>query len=206
MMYYIWFWRCLFDQNIVSRQQEFESTLLQVIHEKGFKGATMRVLAERLGCDVSNIYNYMSSKQAQLDLFLFDLSAQFHRGIDQIIATKYSAREKVRLLVHLYVSMSASMPYRMSLLVNDWRHLKESRRRRFSRERKSFETKVKTIIEEGITQEQFHHIEAEVATHLVLSSTRWLFNYFTNTKVNVNPLELERQIVLFLEQGLAADE
>ncbi len=185
----------------MDRKKEFKSVLLQMMHEKGYKGATMRLLAERLDCDVANIYNYMSSKQSKLDEFLFELSDKFHLGIDEIISSGYSEPEKIKQLVHLYVQMSASMPYQMSLLVNDWRYLAPDRQVHFLKERTRFEKKVRAIIEEGVRQGSLNKIQPEIATHLLLASTRWLFNYFTREN-KANPVELERQISIYLEYGL----
>ena len=77
----------------------------------------MRLLAEKLHCDVANLYNYMDSKQKSLDYYLFELSADFHKGIDLIRYSKLGSMEKLRHIIHLYVQMSSEKPFQMALLV-----------------------------------------------------------------------------------------
>jgi len=187
---------------MTDKHGQFRLELLKMMHDRGFKGTTMRLLAERLDCDVANLYNYMESKQKMLDYFLFDISARFHQEIDLIRGSGFNAKDKLNHLVHMYVQMSHTKPYQMSLLVNEWRHLAEVRQKLFLRERKSFERKVRSIIEEGMAQGEFRILQPDIATHLVLSSTRWLFNYFTSPGGSINPHELERQISVFVETGI----
>lgn len=190
----------------MNKHDHFQHEMLKMMHEKGFKGATMRLLAEKLECDVANLYNYIDSKQKSLDDYLFKLSGEFHKNIDLIRHSKLSAREKLIQVVHLYVQMSSDKPYQMSLLVNEWRHLTSERQVLFLKERTAFERKVKSMMKEGINNGSFRDLDPNVATHLVLSSTRWLFNYFTNENTSVNPIELERQIILFVESGILNPE
>ena len=187
----------------MSKHALFQNEMLKLMHERGFKGATMRLLAEKLECDVANIYNYIDSKQHSLDRYLFELSNQFHQGIDHIRQSNLSSMEKLKQVIHMYVRMSAEKPYQMSLLVNEWRHLRAERQGLFLKERKAYERKVRSLLKEGISDGTFKALDPNVATHLVLSSTRWLFNYFTSGKKVVNPIELERQIALFVESGIS---
>ena len=185
-----------------SKHQLLHSEALRLIYERGFKGSTMRDLAERLNCDVANIYNYIESKQHLLESYLFELSMAFHEGVDQIIASRHDAKEKVRKLVQLYVQMSYQKPYQMSLLVNEWRHLEPSRRSEFLAERKAYEGKVFRMMSLGIRKGQLRKMDPEIATHLVLAATRWLFTYFTADRATVNPVELEREITDFVLHGI----
>ena len=58
--------------NVINpKRQRFLDEALKLIHEKGFKGMTMRNIAEKLNCDVANVYNYIENKQALLEERLF---------------------------------------------------------------------------------------------------------------------------------------
>ncbi len=184
------------------RHQEVLDRSLQLIYQKGFKATTMRDIATELDCDVANLYNYIESKQSLLEKFLFDISRQFHEGMDDIVSAKLSSDEKIRALVRLNVRLSVEQPLQLSLLVNEWRHLKGSSLSRFTRERSQYERKVTAILKSGMEAGTLRHMDLDLATHLVLSSLRWLFNKQMTKAKKTNPLELERQIYHFLIHGL----
>jgi AcrR family transcriptional regulator len=64
-------------QNHSPRKKQFLDESLKMIHEKGYKATTMRDLAERMGFEVSNIYNFIDSKEALLETYLFRLQRIF---------------------------------------------------------------------------------------------------------------------------------
>ena len=188
------------------RREQVISTFLKMIHQTGYRGTTMRRVAEELDCDVANLYNYLSSKQQVLEDHLMALSADFHQQIDQILTSQLSSVDKLAVLVHHYVTMSYQRPYAMSLLVNEWRHLEDKIQRKFLQERRQYEQKVRLLIEEGMQKHEFKALNVEVATHLVLSATRWLFTYYTARGKKPNPLDLEAQILEFIQTGICQSQ
>ena len=69
----------------MTKRERFLETSLKLINEKGFKATTMRDIAQKLNCEVANIYNYVDSKQSLLETYLFGISNEFHAAIDTII-------------------------------------------------------------------------------------------------------------------------
>ncbi len=183
-------------------RDRFYRDALHLIHRHGFKGTSMRMIADRMNCDVSNLYNYIESKHQFLAEILFSLSREFHNRLEQILESGYDPANQLQLIIRMYVEMSFQKPLEMSLLVNEWRHLREPEQQQFMAERSEFEAKMKKLLKKGIHSGQFKKIDAEVATHLVLSSCRWLFDHFSKKNGAPNPLELERQIYGFVINGL----
>ncbi|MTI88583.1 MAG: TetR/AcrR family transcriptional regulator [Balneolaceae bacterium] len=175
---------------------------LQLIHEKGFKATTMRDLAERMGYKVSNIYNFIDSKQSLLERYLFDISGEFHKGANQICNSALSPTEKLKAVISLHVQLTTNKPYEVGLLVNEWRNLKEPKLSNFLDEKAEYQSKVREIIKEGIEAGDLNAFDLDVVTHLVLSSVRWLYDWYINHTEEVNPVELNRQITNFILSGV----
>jgi len=186
----------------LTKREEFIHESLKLIHQKGFKATTIRDLAERMDCDVANVYNYIDSKQGLLESHLFEINAQFHNHVDLIIGSSYSPLEKIKKLVSLYVEITTTRPLEASLLVNEWRNLKEPKLTEFIKERESFERKVKKIIIEGMKDGSIREMEPSLATYSILSTLRWLFNKYAGKKVKMNKLEVEKQLVEFVLCGV----
>lgn len=185
-----------------ARKEQFFQKSLQLIHHRGFKGTTMRDIAQEMDCDVANLYNFVRSKQDILDQTLFRISDEFHAGIDQIIQSQYSPLEQLQLITRLYVQLTFDKPLEISLLVNGWRHLGEKRKKQFLAERTAYERKVKQIIEHGIKSGEMKALDPILATNMVLSAMRWLFDKCVDDSVAVNKVEVERQINDFILSGI----
>lgn len=186
----------------MTKRQEFVQESLKLIHQKGFKATTIRDIAETMDCDVANVYNYIDSKQGLLESHLFQINELFHFKVDEITSSSYSPIDKIKKLVSIYVEMTMTKPFESSLLVNEWRNLKEPKLSEFIKGRNSFERKVKKIIIEGIEDCSLRDVDPELATFTLLSSVRWLFNKYAGKKVKVNRLEVEKQLIDFILKGI----
>lgn len=186
-----------------NKREVFHKKALALILDKGFRGTTMRDLAESMQCDVSNIYNYIPSKQALLKQHVFLMSQRFHQGIDEIAMSGLSAVEQIGEVIRFYVGLSFEAPYQTALLVYEWRHLEEPDRSLFLTERKAYEDKVRKMITHGIRVGEFKKISPDTATHLILSSLRWLFQYVKDNPQS-NRIKVEREISSFVLRGIAS--
>lgn len=189
-------------QNHSPRKKQFLDESLKMIHEKGYKATTMRDLAERMGFEVSNIYNFIESKEALLENYLFQISEDFHAGIDHILESSYSPTDKLRALVSLNIRLTSTKPYQVGLLVNEWRNLKEPKLTKFADRRDEYEQKVRVIIKEGIDNGEFRPFDMDIITHAVLSSVRWIYYWYTDHTEQANPVELEKQLTEFILGGV----
>ncbi len=186
------------------KHQQFYKVALQMIHERGFKAMTMRDLAKALNCDVSNLYNYIESKQSLIIDVLREIDQYFQDHIDQIIQSRYNPIDKLKLVVRMYVELSVERPLELSLLTYEWRNLRGEDLTNFVERKKEFEKKVALIVGQAIECGQVKPLSKELASHLFLSSLRLLFNNSTAYSKQVNKIELERQINQYIFRGLEA--
>ena len=187
---------------VSERRNKFNTIALELIHKKGFKAMTLRDLAQAMKCDVGNIYNYIDSKQALLEKFLFGISQAFHQGANDIIQSSYSPKEKLKAIISLHIQLTASRPFEVALLSNEWRNLEATRLNDFIKERKQYEEKVKRIILQGMQQGDFRLMDLDIATQSILGTVRWLFNEYTTSEQNINPIEMEKQIFTLIFSGI----
>lgn len=184
------------------RKKHFLDESLKMIHEKGYKATTMRDLADRMGFEVSNIYNFIDSKEALLETYLFQISEDFHSGIDHILESSYSPAEKLKALISLNINLTSTKPYQVGLLVNEWRNLQEPKLTKFVNRRSEYEGKVREIIQYGMDDGSFRPFDIDIITHSILSSVRWIYYWYTDHSEEVNPIELEKQLTEFVFGGI----
>ncbi len=188
-----------------TKKELFLEVVLKLIHKKGFKATTMRDIARELNFEVANVYNYIDSKQSLLEGYIFDTQDEFHVAIDAILDAAYAPSKKLQLVISSYIRITTKRPYEQALLVNEWRNLKEPRLQEFIVRRKEYENKLTHIIKEGVEQGQFRLLDVELATQTILGSLRWLYNKYLETESELNPLEIEKQLIAFIFEGISKD-
>lgn len=163
---------------------------------------SMRNLATQMGCDVSNLYNYMDSKSSLLETFLFNISRKFHEGIDEIIASNLSSEEKIKTLLQMHINITSERPYEVALVLNEWRNLPDGPRAEYIALRTLFEHKVQGILQEGVEREEFRRLNVEIVAGAILGAVRWLYSNYTDEAAATNPLDLHQEMSTFVLSGL----
>ena len=102
----------------MTKKELFQAAALKLIYEKGFKAMTMRELATEMSCDIKNLYNYTSSKDALLVELLEDISENFHLGMSHIVDANLTPTQQLKELIRLHVMLSYEKPKRVGLLLS----------------------------------------------------------------------------------------
>lgn len=185
-----------------NKRTQFFEVALKLFHEKGFKATTMRDIADRMGFKVANIYNYIDSKESLLEMYLFGTADEYHTAIDNVLASSYSPREKLRAVIAIHVHLPASKPYHRALLTNEWRNLRGEKREQFIDKRREYDQKLKALLIEGMDAGEIRTVDPSIATQVILSSVRWIYWWYAREGPKPNPVEMEKQVIDMIFRGL----
>ena len=188
----------------VKKDLFFKETL-KLIHEKGFRATTMRDIAERMNFEVANIYNYIDSKDALLENYVIGITKEFQTYMDNIIDSTFSPKDKLRMVISKHIQFTFEKPYQLALMANEWRNLKEPALSEYVAKRSDYIFKIASILEDGVEKGEFRPMNIEIATNSIVSSLRWSYNkYVDNSNTSINPIELEKQFMDFIFNGVKA--
>ncbi|SEC11048.1 transcriptional regulator, TetR family [Maribacter dokdonensis] len=188
----------------VKKDLFFKETL-KLIHEKGFRATTMRDIAERMNFEVANIYNYIDSKDALLENYVIGITKEFQTYMDNIIDSTFSPKDKLRMVISKHIQFTFEKPYQLALMANEWRNLKEPALSEYVAKRSDYISKIASILEDGVEKGEFRPMNIEIATNSIVSSLRWSYNkYVDNSNTRINPIELEKQFMDFIFNGVKA--
>lgn len=190
----------------VDKQNKFYEVALKLIHEQGFKATTMRDIAKAMDFEVANVYNYIESKQAILEDFLFDISDDFNNGLKDILESNHSTIDKLKQLISLYSNLPAQKPYQIGLLIAEWRNLKDEKLKKFQDDKKWHEDQVILLLEQGIAEGVLRKFDPYIITKTMLSSFNWLYTEYAINGDQINPIQVENQISTFIFDGLIISE
>lgn len=186
-----------------TKKQQFLQSTLELIYEKGFVATSMRDIAKKSNFEVANIYNYIGSKEAFLEGYIFAMIEEFEGYMTQVLESTFGPKEKLQFLISKHIRFTFERPYEVALFVHDGRNLTEPKLSEFKDFRKDYLLKFGSIIADGIKTGQFRQMPVEMATFLVFSSLRWLFNIIIQDGSNHNPIEIEKQITDFIFGGIS---
>ncbi len=184
------------------RHKRFKQIALRLINRKGFKAMTMRDLAQEMGCDVSNIYNYTSSKSALLEDLLLGISEALHRGLDDIMSAQIDSIAKISALLRLHIQITVERPYEVALVINEWRHLQPSSKEEYISLRALFEKKVEILVRAGVDEGAFRDVDVRIIAGAILGTVRWIYNTYTQEGNTMNALDLHSELSRFVIEGL----
>ncbi len=188
----------------VKKDLFFKETL-RLIHEKGFRATTMRDITERMNFEVANIYNYIDSKDALLENYVIGITKEFQTYMDNIIDSTFSPKDKLRMVISKHIQFTFEKPYQLALMANEWRNLKEPALSEYVAKRSDYIFKIASILEDGVEKGEFRPMNIEIATNSIVSSLRWSYNkYVDNSNTSINPIELEKQFMDFIFNGVKA--
>lgn len=175
----------------------------KLFKEKGFGGATMRDLAERVGIEAASMYNHIRSKDEILEEICFGIGRKYDEQLAEIDKTKISCPEKIEAIIAFHIQMIIDDSNAVSVLNNDWKFLNSDKMVEFKTMRNEYEKHLAAIITKGIEDGSFKPINVSVALFTILSSLRWVELWYKPSR-GVTKEELAKDISAILMNGVKA--
>lgn len=175
----------------------------KLFKEKGFGGATMRDLAERVGIEAASMYNHIRSKDEILEEICFGIGRKYDEQLAEIDKTRISCPEKIEAIIAFHIQMIIEDSNAVSVLNNDWKFLNSEKMVEFKTMRNEYEKHLAAIIAKGIEEGSFKPVNVSVALFTILSSLRWVELWYKPSR-GVTKEELAKDISAILMNGVKA--
>jgi AcrR family transcriptional regulator len=175
----------------------------KLFKEKGFGGATMRDLAERVGIEAASMYNHIRSKDELLEEICFGIGRKYDEQLSQIDQKKITYPEKIEAVIAFHIQMIIEDANAVSVLNNDWKFLNSGQMIEFKAMRNEYEKHLAALISKGIEQGAFKKINVSVALFTILSSLRWVELWYKPSR-GISKEDLAKDISAILMNGVKA--
>lgn len=178
----------------------------QLFTEKGYKAASMRELAERVGLKVSSLYSHIGSKEELLQKICFDNANLFTQGMDRIDAMDEKVTDKIKAVIALHVDMAVQNPSSVTVFSNEWKHLsvdatEQLNLKYFLKLRKSYENRFRQILILGINKGELKNMNPDIALFTIITSVRWLHYWYKPSRM-LDANQLIEQIASLILYGI----
>lgn len=175
----------------------------KLFKEKGFGGATMRDIAERVGIEAASMYNHIRSKDELLEEICFGIGRKYDEQLSQIDQKKITYPEKIEAVIAFHIQMIIEDANAVSVLNNDWKFLNSGQMIEFKAMRNEYEKHLAALISKGIEQGAFKKINVSVALFTILSSLRWVELWYKPSR-GISKEDLAKDISAILMNGVKA--
>ena len=181
----------------LSRKEQIKKVAARMFRKRGYQATSMRDIASEMGMEAPSLYNHISGKQQILSELLMTVALSFTNGMKEVKSAPLSSIEKLERLVRLHVDITLDRTDAVSLLINEWVHLKGSEAEEFRRLKDNYEKDFKKIVRACIKDGYLANVNVELAVFSMLSTLRWLYSWYGKNP-DVNRIELEQQMVKIL--------
>lgn len=168
---------------------------------KGFNAASMRELAEAVGVEAPSLYNHIGSKSELLQAICFKVATEFTTQLDETENINTGITNKIELIIRFHINMMLEEFDEVFVANHEWKHLQEPFLSNFLNQRRGYEKKLVTLIEEGIKKKELKNINPYVAILTLLSAVRGL-EFWQRHKKNISTKVLEDDMVTHLLKGI----
>lgn len=186
-----------------SKKEIIMACSARLFRKKGYKGTSMRDIAQEVGMEAASLYNHIENKQQLLRESLMTIAHLFTQGMEDVNNTSLNPTAKFEELIRLHVRLTVEHTDKISIITSEWVHLNEPNLGEYRQLRNSYETQFKSIIDACINEGTFAKVNTDIALFSTLSTLHWLYSWYSKHR-DISPIELEHQMIHCLASGLKA--
>ena len=181
----------------LTRKEEIVIVAAKLFKEKGYSAVSMRDIAQQMDIKAASLYNHIKSKQEILSSLVLHVAEKFTNSTQSITSQDGTALQRLKKLIEVHIDITVHHADAIAALNNDWMHLDGQDLLDFIAMRDQYEENFRSIIKQGIQEQQIKAKEPEVILFSILSTLRTLYLWNEKRgKLEVNVLKKELVSVL----------
>ncbi len=184
-----------------SRKNIIVQAAASLFLEKGYKAASMRELAEKVGVEAASLYNHIRSKTDLLHDICFVVANRYWEEINHIESEDLPAIGKIEALLRFLINQMIFNFDEVHVSDREWRHLAEPYLSNFHTQRGNFRKRFAAIIEKGIADKEIKSIDASTAVLIMLHAISGIESWH-RSKRKIDDKELEENMITIMLDGL----
>jgi AcrR family transcriptional regulator len=185
----------------INRREQIIYTAAKLFRNKGYAASSMRDIANELNIEAASLYHHIKSKEEILEMICFSMANKFLSSIAEANDIYFNAEERLRKAILHHVEIITEDIDKSAVFLREWRSLPENSLNDFVQLRNHYESEFTKIMESGVQEDVFDHVDVKFAVLSVLSSVNWINEWYRpEGKMGVN--EIAQKISDFVLGGL----
>jgi AcrR family transcriptional regulator len=184
-----------------SRKEVIIKAAVTLFHEKGYKAASMRELAERVGVEAASLYNHIRSKSELLHDICFNVANVFWEHINTVELSDARPIRKLETLLRFHIRQMINNFEEVYISDREWRYLADPYLSNFQNQRRNYRKRFAVIVQQGIECGEINKIDASTAVMIALHAVSGIESWH-RSKYKISGEELEEYMITILIDGL----
>ena len=159
-----------------------------LFRKKGFAGTSMRELADLIGVEASSLYNHIGSKNELLQNICFSVANDFTAHLQEVLLLSKPLQFRLEQIIRFHIRIMLERYDEVYVANHEWKQLQEPYLSNFLHQRKSYESQLVALVEQGVKEKVFSSIKPQIAVLTLLSALRGL-EYWHSKNIDIKTLE-----------------
>lgn len=185
----------------ISRKDIITQKAAELFKENGYKAASMRELAEKVGVEAASLYNHIRSKSELLHLICFNVANRYTEMMNQLEAEQTDSLQKTEKLLRFLINEMVHHFEEVYVCDREWKFLEEPYLSNFQNQRSIYRRRFAAIINEGIRKKEIKKIDATTAVLIMLHAISGIESWH-RSRQKINGADLEENMIAILVGGL----
>jgi AcrR family transcriptional regulator len=190
------------DEVAALKRERIVSAAVELFYERGYEHTTLEAVAERLGVTKPFIYAHFEAKTELLAEICGRGISSSLRAIDGVLAMDASPTEKLRILGQRFVTSVLENQKPIGIFTREEKNLARKDFKRISEMRRSFDAKLKGLLNAGIRRGEFHMVDPAIATLAIGGIVSWTYVWYRrNGRLSLAELADELSALILAAAG-----
>lgn len=161
----------------MSKEKILQAAAL-IFQQKGYHATSMQDIADAVDLKKGSLYHHVDSKQDILFAILNEALELILERLQFVVEQDISPEQKLRQAMRTYFSFLAENPSLSSVLLLEYRSLKEHYKELHIPRRDQVDQIWQELIKEGITEGDFHDLEESLVSKILLGVLNWTITWY----------------------------
>lgn len=160
------------------RREHILRVAAHLFRTKGYKGTSMRDIAEVVGLTKSSLYHHIRGKQDLLLEILQHTVDRAIRRLERIARSTLSPSERLRVAVENHIVHLIEDLDNVVCFIEEGKNLAPERMRAYVQQRDRYERFFRDIVQEGIQAGEFRLTDVRLAGWAILGMCNWVAKWY----------------------------
>lgn len=166
------------DEVAALKRERIVSAAVELFYERGYEHTTLEAVAERLGVTKPFIYAHFKAKTELLAEICGRGISSSLRAIDGVLAMDASPTDKLRMLGQRFVASVLENQKPIGIFTREEKNLARKDFKRISEMRRSFDAKLKGLLNAGIRRGEFRMADPAIAALAIGGIVSWTYVWY----------------------------
>lgn len=187
------------------RRAEVIAAAAAIFAERGYHGASTKLIAERAGIRQGSLYHYFSSKEAALEEVCAIGVGDFMQGLGEIAGGEGTTAEKVHAAVLNHLSPLRERYDYVRAFVNERQYLPDDSRRKIGRLVRRYERQIEDILRQGVARGAFpEDLDCALAALALLGQCNGVLMWYGRRRKSLTVEKIAETYAAMFLDGVAA--